>query len=66
MQATARQYVPRLAAPVDVNQPHATFGELGGAVAGEGVARLPVVVVGIKHRRERPMGVRHHLPLHAL
>ena len=56
MQPTACQYVPGLAAPVDVNQPHATFGELGGAVAGEGVARLPVVVVGVKHRRDRPIG----------
>ena len=65
MQPAAIQQVPGLAAPVDINEPHATIGEPGGTVAGEGVARLPVVIVSVKNRRDRLVGV-HHPPLHVL
>ena len=45
--------------PVDLLDQHAPVGVLGVAVSGEGVARLPVVVVGVEDGGDLVVGSRH-------
>ena len=45
--------------PVDIDHAHAALRELRVAVAGEGVGRLPVVIVGVEDRGDRVVGARH-------
>ena len=60
----AVEHVARLA--VDVDEADAAFGELGVAVAGERVARLPVVVVGVEDGRDLFACRRHGRPPQSL
>ena len=55
--------VAGFAVAVEVDEPHASVRELGVAVAGEGLAGLPIVVVGVEDRRDLIVGVGHDAAL---